>query len=123
MLRDVADIIDRFTIAKLKFDKIGLEENKKEYEAFRLALEKIKTQHPNVPIEMFSKLLFKINAMIWALESDLRKGKLDGALSEVGRRAIEIREHNNLRVQVKNIINFILHEGFQDIKKQHISSE
>ncbi len=59
--------------------------------------------------------------MIWDLEADLRQGKLDGALSEVGRRAIKIREHNKLRVEVKNIINLLANEGYQDVKQNHIS--
>ena len=121
MERDVSDILDRYNIAKLKAERIGTEENKREYNAFGLALQEIVVKHPHVPLLMFSNLLYKINTMIWDFESDLRQGKLDGALSEVGRRAIEIREHNNLRVQTKNIVNFILQEGFQDIKKNHIS--
>lgn len=121
LTRDTGDVIDRYSIARLKGERIGNNENKKEYETFGLALQEIIGKHPNVPLLMFSNLLYKINTMIWDLESDLRQGKLDGALSEVGRRAIEIREHNNLRVQIKNIINFILQEGFQDIKFEHVS--
>ncbi len=121
LARDAGDIIDRYSIARLKGERIGNKENKREYEAFGLTVNKLISLHPDIPLLMFSSLLYKINTMIWDLESDLRQGKLDGALSEVGRRAIAIREHNNLRVQTKNIINSLLGEGFQDTKQNHIS--
>jgi len=121
MLRDAGDIIDRASIAKLKATRIGEKENQREWYAFEEELQLLVNKYPKMCIAMFFELLFKINAMIWDLEADLRQGKLDGALSEVGRRAIAIREHNNLRVQTKNIINNLLNEGFLDIKKSHIS--
>jgi hypothetical protein len=122
VLRDPGDIIDRASIAFLKNKRIGMDESKREWEAFSIEIETLKDKYQMLPIEMFFNLLLNINQMIWDLEADLRQGKLDGALSEVGRRAIEIREHNALRVQVKNIINKITNSGFQDIKLDHISS-
>lgn len=113
--------MDRATIAQLKYKRIGNEENIREHKAFNIEVGKLITKYVNIPITMFFNLLYKVNSMIWDLESDLRQGKLDGALSEVGRRAIKIREHNNLRVQIKNIINKITDSGFQDVKKSHLS--
>jgi hypothetical protein len=121
MQRDSGDVLDRGSIAFLKSQRIAKEESKKEWDAFGNEREILIKKYKNLPIDMFFQLLIKINTMIWDLESDLRQGKLDGALSEVGRRAIEIREHNNLRIQVKNIINKLTGEGFQDFKKGHIS--
>jgi len=116
--RDPGDIIDRGSIAKLKSERISVME---EWEAFSVEIEILEENYPELPIKNLFDLIYKINAMIWDLEADMRQGKLDGALSEVGRRAIAIREHNNLRVQVKNIINSLTKQGFQDIKKAHIS--
>jgi len=121
MLRDISDILDRGSIAQLKHERIGNDENNKEYKAFKQEIDLVISKYSDIPISKFFDLLVKINAMIWDLESDLRKGKLDGALSEVGRRAIEIREHNNLRVQVKNIVNELTKTGFIDIKSDHLS--
>ena len=118
MERDPGDIIDRGSIAKLKSERISVME---EWEAFSVEIEILEENYPELPIKNLFDLIYKINAMIWDLEADMRQGKLDGALSEVGRRAIAIREHNNLRVQVKNIINSLTKQGFQDIKKAHIS--
>jgi hypothetical protein len=72
-------------------------------------------------MDKFFDLLYYINSFLWEKESDMRQGKLDGVLYEVGIRAIEIRKLNNLRVSVKNIINKLTKSGFQDIKKDHIS--
>ena len=121
MQRDCGDIIDRSTIAKLKAERIKEDESIKEWECFSGEISILQKKYPHIPMQMFFDLLLKVNSMIWDLESDLRLGKLDGALSEVGRRAIEIREHNSLRVQVKNILNKLVGEGFQDIKKDHVS--
>jgi hypothetical protein len=47
--------------------------------------------------------LIEINNKIWKLESDIRLGK-EGKLSmaDVGRRALQIRDHNKIRVLLKN---------------------
>jgi hypothetical protein len=49
----------------------------------------------------------------------MRKGELDNDVAEVGRRAILIRKFNSIRVGVKNIVNALVHEGYQDVKKDH----
>lgn len=113
MKRDLGDIIDRASIACLKADRIKDKECVREWEYFKKYL---RNKHSR-----FFNLMKSINAMVWDLEADIRQGKLDGALSEVGRRAIEIRKLNSLRVQLKNIINAVVHEGFIDVKKDHIS--
>ncbi len=122
MFRETSDILDRGSIAKLKHELIRDSENHKEWNAFSIEVDKLIKEHSNIPIVMFFDLLYRINFQIWELESDLRQGKLDGALTEVGRRAIEIRKLNGLRVGVKNIINNLLNEGFLDIKSNHLSS-
>lgn len=119
--RDVGDIIDRWSIAKLKAERIGSEENKKEFEAFNIAIKEVKTCYPILNWERFKGMLVSANSYIWDLESDIRKAMLDNDLMEVGRRAILIRKFNSLRVEIKNVINELTHEGFIDVKKDHIS--
>lgn len=120
ILRDNADILDRGSIAKLKHERIRDPENDKEWEAFKQEIEIICSKYC-LPIDKLFNLLYDINAFLWEKEADLRQGKLDGVLYEVGIRAIEIRKLNNLRVSVKNIINKLTNSGFQDIKFQHLS--
>ena len=121
ILRDCGDILDRGSIAKLKSERIREDICHKEWQAFKEEIDKLIVKYKDIPISMFFDLLYKINAGIWELEADMRKGKLDGVLYEVGKRAIKIREFNNLRVSVKNIINVLTKTGFIDIKKDHLS--
>ena len=121
MERDPGDILDRGAIAKLKNERIGDAENNREWNAFQAELEILDKKYPLIFIMNFFKLLYDINAFIWEKESDMRQGKLDGVLYEVGIRAIEIRKLNNLRVGVKNLVNKLTNSGFQDIKRSHLS--
>lgn len=121
MLRDAGDIIDRLSIAQLKTERIGLPENKKEFREFWEALFTHMLIHPDVRWWGFMDKLYHINEAIWDLESAVRQGKLDKDEAEVGRRAINIRNYNKERVSLKNNLNELVGEGFQDIKKDHIS--
>lgn len=121
MERDTGDILDRGAIAKLKHERIRDPENDKEWKAFQEEIARLETTYPSLLISDFFKLLYDINAFIWEKEADMRQGKLDGVLYEVGIRAIEIRKLNNLRVGVKNLVNKLTNSGFIDIKKDHLS--
>lgn len=132
--RDPGDILDHFSIAYLKNIRIGNEENKKEYEAFKTATDELKKEYSQYDIEQWANYLIKINSAIWQLESGLKSGKeelsnpiylLDRRniipLSNIGVSTILIREFNTLRIDFKNIINKLTHSGFQNIKKNHLS--
>lgn len=123
MLRDAGDIIDRYSIAILKGERIGSPEAIQEREVFRVGFEELKVRLPQ-PEGCWTHLLgiaIATNACIWDLESDLRREMLDHDLEETGRRAIQIRKINSIRVQLKNYINFTVGEGVQDVKRDHIS--
>ena len=130
MERDLGDILDRQSIAKLKAERIGLDENIREYEAFSNRV----PAHYDFDVEMFFKLILKLNGFIWDLESALKSGKdnlkephylfssnNDPQLIQIGIISILIRNINSVRVDVKNIINNLAREGFTDVKKDHIS--
>ena len=130
MERDLGDILDRHSIAKLKAERIGLDENIREYEAFSNRV----PAHYDFDIEMFFKLILKLNGFIWDLESALKSGKdnlkephylfsnnNDPQLIQIGIISILIRNINSVRVDVKNIVNNLAKEGFTDVKKNHIS--
>ena len=64
------------------------------------------------------------NADVWHLEHELRNAKEgDFPLSEVGRRAIKIREHNKTRVRYINELNSLAGTKSVTEKIQHISEE
>jgi hypothetical protein len=119
MERDAGDIIDRWAIAKLKAERIGAEESKKEYLWFCEGINELATRHPAIDWILYRRDILNIHSRIWDLESGIRQGKLDNDLTEVGRRAIQIRDWNKKRVALKNEINMKTGEGFQDIKKDH----
>lgn len=121
MERDAGDIIDRWAIARLKAERIGADESKKEYQWFCEGMKELETRHPEMNWDLYSKEILNIHSMIWDLESGIRQGKLDKDLTEVGRRAIQIRDWNRKRVALKNEINLKTGEGFQDIKQNHCS--
>ncbi len=77
-----------------------------------------------------------VNLKIFALENDIRKGKLDvkntknekdrcEVLKEIGRRSLIIRDMNRERVALKNALNEYQTkwEAFVDYKISHSSSE
>ncbi|MBN1363895.1 MAG: hypothetical protein JW976_03730 [Syntrophaceae bacterium] len=121
MQRDAGDIIDRWAIAKLKAERIGVDESKREYLSFCEGINELEKKHPEIEWDFYKENILKIHSTIWDLESAVRRGKLDNDLMEVGRRAIQIRDWNKKRVALKNEINLKTGEGFQDIKQNHSS--
>jgi len=134
MVRDPGDIIDRWSISKLKAERIGSAENKREHEAFSNALGELISKNKNIEWDKITKLMYSINDFIWQFESGLKSGKeklenphyiLDElnerALANIGAATIIIRNFNHLRVEFKNLINGMLKTGFQDKKENHLS--
>lgn len=116
MKMPISEIADRYSIALLKNERANAEN---ELEIYTLHKELV--QYSDA-MEFVSKLK-EVNGKIWDLESDIRKGK-EGELGfeEVGRRAIQIRELNKIRVGYKNEMVKKYEEGFEDIKMNHASS-
>ena len=113
----IGDIIDRYSICKLKAERLSID-NTTEMSCLWKEIE----QHPDV-FEYVDKL-YDINGKIWDLEADIRQGNEEIlGLEEVGRRAIKIRNFNGIRVQYKNEINSKLNQGFIEIKMNHGSQK
>ena len=109
----IGDIIDRYSICLLKKERLKID-NTKEINALEEEIKKYEDS------DTFIDELYKVNGLIWDLESDIRKGNEDIlGLEEVGRRAIKIREYNSVRVGIKNKINSIFKEGFVEVKMNH----
>jgi len=134
MERDAGDIIDRLTIAQLKNERIGTEENKKEFDAFTHERFLLITKHPELNWDQIIDYMYDLNNFIWVLESGLKSGKeklpvphylLDEknneGMAKVGLTSMLIRNFNHLRVKFKNMINNMVKEGYQDVKQNHLS--
>lgn len=109
----IGDIVDRLSICTLKSERLNLDNS-----AEILELKTEMDKYDNV--DSFFESLYKVNGDIWDLESDIRRGnELILGLEEVGRRALRIREFNNIRVSIKNEINSKYNEGFLEVKMNH----
>ena len=115
------ELLDRLIIVRLKAERIGDKEKEKELEFYMKELEDYKKKGFVIKDEWL-KSLYEVNGKIWDLEADIRKGK-EGelGLEEVGRRAIEIRNINKIRISIKNEITEATGSGFKDVKVNHAS--
>jgi len=112
----IIELVDRLAIAEVKFQRT--ESNKAELlwykdQALHIDLSKITNEYED---------LTRIHNEIWELESELKTGCEDElSLEEIGRRAIAIRNHNNKRIALKNIMAEKLNCPVREIKKDHLS--
>lgn len=120
MLYPLSELIDRLSICKLKLENF---KGQNCVEDFKTLYENAKSYNFK-EFDKYFHLLYDINFKIWKLESDIRKC-LDSQLGyeEIGKRAVQIRDYNKIRVSIKNEIVRKTKEGFEDIKINHVSSQ
>ena len=120
----INELCDRLTIAELKLERLPAQELDKKLLSQQIAYLWEGVDRDNLQLLELIALLKTINGQMWDLEYELRKG-LDEKLGliEIGRRAIEIRNHNRTRVAVKNqIAKLVSQPEFLDCKMNHVSS-
>jgi len=112
----IIELVDRYTIALLKHNKTQANQDELIFYKNQLCnydLTKIK-------IELQS--LYQIHSQIWQLESDLKSGReTEVPLEEIGRRAIDIRNWNQKRIALKNLMAEKLNCDIREIKLNHLS--
>ena len=109
MKMPISEIIDRFTITKLKSERTK-EDVQKELDAYSSEISKYSEN-----INTFVERMYEINGKIWDTEGDIRKG-VDLPLEEVGRLALAVRDLNCIRNSIKAEIVENYSEGFKEIK-------
>ena len=113
----IIELVDRYTIARVKYDKTS-GANVAELEFYQSEVDKL-------DINLIKDDLIElenIHRRIWAMEDDFKKCRLNGVdLAEIGRRALEIRDINNHRVQYKNSIAAKCNDAVREIKQDHTS--
>jgi len=113
----VVELVDRYTIACVKYEKTN-GANLAELEFYQREINKLNISAIKTELE----LLTDIHRQIWSLEDDFKKCRLDGVdLAEIGRRALEIRDINNYRVQYKNSMAEKCDDAVREIKQDHTS--
>lgn len=112
----IIELVDRLAIAEVKFKRTKANEEELLWymnEALRIDLTQIVAEYED---------LKHIHNEIWELEAELKTGReSELGLEEIGRRAIAIRDHNNKRVKLKNLMAEKLHCNVREIKQDHLS--
>lgn len=117
MIFPVVELVDRYSIAKLKLYKTN-GANQDELLFYEQQLKEFDLS----AIDDQLNELFDIHAGIWNLEAELKSGReSELSLEEIGRRAIAIRDLNNKRVHLKNTIAETLGCKVREIKQDHLS--
>ena len=120
----ICELADRLTIAQLKKERLPdseIDKNnlQKQIEYFEEGVDKTNQELAKAILD-----LKEINGKMWDAEHAIRKGlDEDLGLSEIGRRALKIRDLNRVRVSIKNKITEIAGQPeFADCKMNHASS-
>jgi hypothetical protein len=112
----VIELVDRLAIAEIKWQRT--QANHEELEWYQQQMQQLDVSL----IAQHMQRLQDIHNSIWELEKQLKSGQEHQlSLSEIGRRAIEIRNLNNKRIQLKNQMAEILSCPVREIKHEHIS--
>ena len=112
----IIELVDRYSIARLKFKRSN--GNQAELDFYTEQLE----PHDLTKISSELEELHNIHSRIWDLEALLKSGlESEISLEEIGRRAIEIRNWNHRRIELKNRMADILGCVVQEIKQNHLS--
>lgn len=129
MKMPISEIIDRYTITKLKMERTT-EDVSEEMNAYK---KEIDEYDPSLVSEYIDKM-YEINGTLWDYESQMRKlmdskngsGPVvdvnDLPLSEIGKLALLVRDLNGTRNGVKSEIVEKFSEGFKDIKINYVKT-
>ena len=104
MKRDAGDILDRFSIAILKAQRIDKEECHKECALFQKGYTELCNEKPTYSWHQWLEVFKAINGLMWDTEAELRKGHLDDNFYKAGKAAICTRKLNRIRVLCKNLV-------------------
>ena len=118
------EFFDRFTIVMRKARYLPKKEDREVYQRKSREMLQVIPSVITSEVARFVLELTEVNAEIWHLEADIRKGK-EGKLgeAEVGRRAIVIREVNARRIALVNEINALYGIYDKEVKADHVSEE
>ena len=129
MKMPISEIIDRYTITKLKTERTD-EDVSDELNSYRTEIDKYK-----IDVEQYIDRMYDINGTLWNYETQMRKlmdsrngtGPIvdanDLPLVEIGKLALLVRDINGTRNGVKSEIVEKFSEGFKDIKINYVKTD
>ena len=120
IITPLPEVVDRYTIFQLKLERldhtqIDIDSMKDQLEYYKKGIDFTNTQ-----LLKLSKDLYNVNGRIWDTEGSIRAG-LDDELGydEIGKRAVQVRDLNRVRMSIKNDITELTGEGFKDCKMNY----
>jgi len=114
MKMPLSEILDRYTITKLKSERTN-EDVSDELSTYKKEIDNPDYVVRSSQIVSFIDRLYKINGELWDTEGDIRKG-VEMPLDEIGRLALKVRDLNCKRNEIKAEVVDTFSEGFKEIK-------
>jgi len=114
MKMPLSEILDRYTITKLKSERTN-EDVSDELRTYKREIDNPDYDEKSDQIIFFINRLYEINGKLWDTEKDIRNG-VDMPLDEIGRLALKVRDLNCERNEIKAEIVDAFSEGFKEIK-------
>lgn len=114
MKMPLSEILDRYTITKLKSERTN-EDVSDELRTYKREIDNPDYVEKSNQIISFIDRLYGINGQLWDTEKDIRNG-VDMPLKEVGRLALKVRDLNCKRNEIKGEVVDAFAEGFKEIK-------
>ena len=109
----VIEIVDRYTIAVVKYKKTN-GANQEELDFYV-------QQMTELGLALDHKLVLELiehHDYVWNIEDDFKKARIDNLpLEEIGRRALHIRDIGYVRLELKNKLAEILSDPVREIKQ------
>jgi len=130
MKMPISEIIDRYTISKLKSERTS-EDVSHEVNSYSEEISQYNTEEVTPYVEK----IYEINGTLWDYETRMRKlmdsrngtGPVvdanDLPLAEIGKLALLVRDLNGTRNGVKSEIVEKFSEGFKDIKINYVKTD
>jgi hypothetical protein len=130
MKMPISEIIDRYTITKLKSERTN-EDVSDELNAYKGEIE----EYDMDAVAPYVERMYEINGTLWNYETQMRRlmdskngtGPVvdvnDLPLTEIGKLALLVRDLNGTRNGVKSEIVEKFSEGFKDIKINYVKTD
>jgi len=109
MKMPISEIIDRYTITKLKSERTN-ENVTEELACYKREIESYETN-----LDKYINALYEANGRLWDTEGAIRRGE-DLPLEEIGKLALKVRDLNCDRNAIKAEIVDTFAEGFKELK-------
>lgn len=110
----IVELLDRYCIAQVKKEKLG----NMAFEEFIFYEEQL--QESGIDLQKFKghiENLINVHRSIWSLEDDFKKNRIDQTpLEEIGRKALQVRDLNARRYQIKERLAVIANEAYKEVK-------